>query len=299
VKELGELLSAIGTLLWPIFAFIVFFTYKEEFRTLFRRLRRGKLLGQEVELEESLVALEASAKQAIIEVTARSEAPQAPLQVAAEAQDEMDLAKIIELAAQSPKAALLILASDIERELRVLLASTGWHGGRRVVGLKQGFEMLRETESLPPHVGGSVRLFADMRSRLVHGVAASDDDVLRALDSGLTILKALRAIPHENHVVHHPGVDVFADPDLKQQITDVRAVILESTSPGGATKRLSVYPTTKRHFQKGKPVAWEWNFAKKWGPAWYKDPDSGEVKQAWGGAMEFIGRHLEDLDRDA
>lgn len=298
MKELGELLSAIASLLWPIFAFTVFIAYKEEFRTLLRRLRRGKLLGQEVELEESLVALEASAKQAIIEVAA-SPAEATPEQAPDESsvQDD-DIARIIQLAAQSPKAALLVLAADIERELRILLANTGWHDGRRIVGLKQGFDMLlRETEALPPHVGGSVRLFADMRSRLVHGAAATDDDVLRALDSGLTILKALRAIPQEHHVVQHANVPVFGDAGLTQPLSDVRAVILESTSPGGATKRRDVFPTTRLHFQEGKAVAWEWNLERSFGAAWFRDPDSGEVTQAWGGALEFVGRHLDDLQQ--
>lgn len=296
MKDIGELLSAIGSLLWPIFAFTVFIAYKNEFRTLLRRLRRGKLLGQEVELEESLVALEASAKQAIIEVAASpNEVMPQQAQVPSAAQDD-EVAKIIQLAAQSPKAALLVLAADIERELRVLLVNTGWHGGRRIVGLKQGFDMLlRETEALPPHVGGSVRLFADMRSRLVHGASATDDDVLRALDSGLTILKALRAIPQEHHVVQHANVQVFRDPGLTQPLSDVRAVILESISPGGATKRRDVFPTTKQHFQKGKAVAWEWNSGTSFGIAWYRDPDSGQVTQAWGGALEFVGRHLDDL----
>lgn len=297
MKDFGELLAAIGSLLWPIFAFTVFWSYKEEFRTLLRRLRRGKLLGQEVELEESLVALEASAKQAIIEVATSSAEPSAGQNtIPGSTQEDTAVEKITQLAAQSPKAALLVLAADMERELRVLLANTGWHGGRRVVGLKQGFNMLlRETEALPPHVGGSVRLFADMRSRLVHGVAATDDDVLRALDSGLTILKALRAIPQEHHVVQHADVPIFEDSALTKPLSDVRAVILESTSPGGATKRRDVFPTTKRHFQKGKAVGWEWNLSRKFEAAWYRDPESGEVRRAWAGALEFTGRNLDDL----
>lgn len=294
MKELGGLLSAIGSLLWPLLAFAVFLAYRKEIRSLLRRVRRGKLLGQEIELEESLDKLEASAKQAIVEVAAApTPAPQIPGKGQTN-QDDTSVERIIEQAAQSPKAALLLLASEIERELRLLLASTGWHGGRRAIGLKQGFELLGQTESLPRHVANSLRLFSDMRNRLVHGGAASDDEVLRALDSGLTILKALREIPHEVHNVYRAGVELFTDPELTQSLTDVRGIILESTSSGGA-KQLRIFPTTKRHFQKGNRVAWEWNDGKVWGPAWYRDPDTGQPKQAWQGSMEFTGRQLDEV----
>ena len=61
----------------------------------------------------------------------------------------------------------------------------------------------------------SVDQFWNVRNRLVHGRDATVDDTLRALDSGVTILRAFQAIPRETHIVHHPGVEVFADPHGK------------------------------------------------------------------------------------
>jgi hypothetical protein len=55
-------------------------------------------------------------------------------------------------------------------------------------------------------------------------------------------------------------------------------------------------PTTQTHFQVGKQVSWEWNGKFVLGPAWYRDSETGEVKQAWVGSTEFIGRHLDDLN---
>ncbi len=46
--------------------------------------------------------------------------------------------------------------------------------------------------------------------RSVHGHTASDDDILRAIDSGVTILRALQAIPHEVNIVYHPGVAIYS-----------------------------------------------------------------------------------------
>jgi len=68
MKNLAELLRAISTLLWPAFALWLFFTYKEEIRALLRRIKRGKLFGQEIELEDSLQRLQDTAKQAETEV---------------------------------------------------------------------------------------------------------------------------------------------------------------------------------------------------------------------------------------
>jgi uncharacterized protein with HEPN domain len=35
----------------------------------------------------------------------------------------------------------------------------------------------------------------DIRNRIIHGYEAEDDDVLRALDLGLRVLNAIRALP--------------------------------------------------------------------------------------------------------
>lgn len=297
MKEIAELLTAIGALLWPAFAFTVFLTYRREFGTLLQRIRRGKLLGQEIELEDSLNQLEKSAKAAVIEVAAVTEdvgelSPRPSLDIARE---DTSVQKILEEASKSPKAALLFLAAEVERELRRLLASTGWHQGERVFGLREGFDILQRIDLLPRHVASSVRLFSEMRNRLVHGADATSDDVLRAVDSGVTILKALRAIPHEVNVVHHPGVEIYADASASAPIEGVRGVILETTSPGGANKMLRIFPTTKTHFAKGQRVAWEWNGTRVFGPAWYRDPATSEVKSAWVSSMEFTGRNIEEV----
>ena len=42
-------------------------------------------------------------------------------------------------------------------------------------------------------------------------------------------------------------------------------------------------------------VAWEWSFDNVWSEAWYKDPETNEIKSAWHSAAEFIGRNLDDL----
>jgi|ERR1700730_1636741 len=281
MKEVGELLRAIGALLWPVFAFVIYFTYKEEFRRLFHRIRRGKVLGQEIELEQSLELLQQTAAAAALEVPRGSDADSAD-----------PVREVLETSVRSPKAALLLLASDLDREVRELLASTGWHGGREIEGVRHGFDILDRLRILPANLRNSVQLFTDMRNRLVHGHNATDDDILRAIDSGTTILQAIRSVPRQTHVVLHPGVELFSDEQAKKPMHGIKGLIFETAAPSGERE---IFPTTRTHFERGMRVAWEWNPQNKYGPAWYRDPETNEIKRGWLGSMEFIGRNLDDL----
>lgn len=127
----------------------------------------------------------------------------------------------------------------------------------------------------------------------MHGREASDDAALRAIDSGITILRALRAVPRERHTVLHPGVEVYADPQ-GQQVRE--GVILESRGPDATVMLVHrMFGTSKDHFQKGKRVTWECDLERQFGESWYRDPDTQEMKKAWTGTLDFVGRHLEDL----
>jgi len=78
-------------------------------------------------------------------------------------------------------------------------------------------------------------------------------------------------------------------------LPNVCGLLLETTSPGGTSKEHRIFPTTKTTYQKGERVAWEWNLGKKYGQAWYKDPDTGEIKSAWRGSAEFVGRNFDKI----
>ncbi len=59
MSDWANLLRAIAALLWPIFAFVALFLFRREIRKFLNRIKRGKLFGQEVELEEELKRLDA------------------------------------------------------------------------------------------------------------------------------------------------------------------------------------------------------------------------------------------------
>jgi hypothetical protein len=291
----ANLIRAVAALLWPIFAFVFLWWFRAEIGAILRRLshlRKGKLLGQELELEHELDQLAQSAEKARIE--AATAIPQPDTRNHNRPSNELEL-ELLRDVARSPRITLMLLGAEIEKRVRQLLAATGWHQNISPFPLSKSIDELRRQGTLPEHVSGSLKLFLDVRNKIVHGQLANDDDTLRAIDSGLTVLKAIDSVPTETNVVYHPGVHLYSDSGCSQKMPEVLGVILETTSPGGATKQFRIFPTTRTHFKEGQRVAWEWSFDKTWGPSWYKDPDTGEIRKAWDSSAEFIGRHLDEI----
>jgi hypothetical protein len=295
MQELATLLQAIAALLWPVFAFATLFIFRKQLADLLSRLKKGKLLGQEIELNESLDKLQKAAQVAQSEVAALPQPAPLPKTDAETLQEQTIEQRIIGEAATSPKAALISLAAELERLVREVLATTGHLRGRRFVPIQQAIAEVHGTFGLAAHVPSSLHHFLDVRNRLIHRGEGTDEDILRAIDSGLAILRALQAMPRETNFVHDPNVTVYSDPAVTSPMPGIHGVLLETHSPGGVSKSFRIYPSSQRHFMQGKQVSWEWNMSLVTGPAWYRDPATGEAKEAWGSSAEFIGRHLDEL----
>lgn len=295
MNEWAKLLEAIASLLWPALAFTVVFMFREELGSLLRRIKSGKIFGQEIELDQSLKALSVRAESAAAETPSFvSSLPSAGHDRDVAASDNA-VRKVLDEVPKSPKGALLILGAELERELRELLWQSGWHQGIGKATITRSIEHLEKLGVVPSNLGGSVRLFLEIRNRLLHGYGVTDDEVVRAIDIGLTILKAVLAIPREEHRVYHPGVEVYSDPEGRNRREGIHAVVLQTKSPGGASTQLRVYPSTRTHFKKGSRVSWEWNPTVVIDRSWYKHPDTGAIEPGWGQSMEFIGRNIEDV----
>jgi hypothetical protein len=198
---------------------------------------------------------------------------------------------------RSPKAALLLLSADIERNLRELLAATGWLRGRRVTSIPVGIDMLAEQAPVSMGIREAVRQFSDVRNQIVHGRGVAESDVISAIDSGLKILAAIDAIPREVNVVYHPGADVFSDPDGEHPNPSVKALLVDTTGPtaeGTQETRRRVFATTRTDYKKGQVLSWEWG-GRPFGESWYRHPDTGKIEYAWTGSLEFIGRPLDEI----
>jgi len=58
MEHVAELLQAVASLLWPILVFLVIFLFRQELREIlgqFKRMKRGKFFGQEIEFSDKLV----------------------------------------------------------------------------------------------------------------------------------------------------------------------------------------------------------------------------------------------------
>ena len=290
MAELAALITALAAWKWPTAVVVGLILFRRGISEALGRLRRGKLSKFEFELDR----LEEKG------ATAAAESRELPPESSPKALPPLSEAapgrEVLSQAVESPKAALMLLASDIEQELRELLAATGWQRMQRTTSIPASIERLASETPLPDSVREAVQHFWPVRNRLVHGHDVSDDDVLRAIDTGLLILKSVRAIPREINVVHHPGAEVFSDPQGKAPVSGARALILETTSFDSQKKTLRVYPTTRSdYYVKGKRVAWEWSSRNRYGECWYRDPESGEIKDGWRGSLEFVGRHLDEV----
>jgi len=103
------------------------------------------------------------------------------------------------------------------------------------------------------------------------------------------------ALPRETNIVHHPGVAIYSDPECEHPVTNAKGIILKTTSADGAGVNYPIFPSTRTHFIKGKRVALDWSRENTWWDAWYRDPDTDEIKLAWNSSSEFVGRHLDEL----
>jgi uncharacterized protein YutE (UPF0331/DUF86 family) len=196
--ELTELIKALAALAWPIIVLILVLMFKGRVRDLLsnRRLKRGKILGQEFELEEELNRLEQNTTPyatpyATIPASPSSEPAQAEWQAEVQRQVYDVTRQVLAEAGTSPKAALMSLGAQLESELRRLLQEAEAPVGPRTTW-RDSVAFLRE-RGLPEELLESMMRFRNIRNKIVHGYDASDNDMLRAIDVGLRILNAMRA----------------------------------------------------------------------------------------------------------
>jgi hypothetical protein len=293
----ADILNGFAAVLWPLLIAFAIFIFRDQIASLVRRLRKGKAFGAEAEFDKELAALNVEVNKAKEETGANVEADahdQSSGAIVAEPEARLERpssddirTNVLAEAARSPRLGLMLLSAEIDRLAGRIAAATGQHERRT---LREQLDLWRR--QLPPHTSAAYRLFSHVRNRIVHGSDASEAEILRAIDSGLALYEALASIPIEKNVVAHPGVDIFGDAACTQPL-EGKGLIMETTHQGNKTFR--IYPTTMTHFQPGMRLTWEWNMNRVWGEAWYRDPDTGEIKHAWNSSAEFIGRDLDQL----
>jgi hypothetical protein len=205
---------------------------------------------------------------------------------------EEPIARVHEELQKSTKGALLVVGAQIESELRKLLWATGWISGVGHPSIGKSVAHLVELGVVAPNLASSVKAFLAIRNPLLHGRGVPDSDVAKAVDIGLSILRAVIAVPVGKIKVRHPGVPVFADKEGKVERPGILALLLDAQFQETSTKNLRVYPTRNRDYKVGQRLSHEWNADLVVGPSWYRDISTGEILPAWSESAEFVGRDL-------
>jgi Domain of unknown function (DUF4145) len=208
---------------------------------------------------------------------------------------------LLEEATRSPKAGLILLGGEIERETRNLAASLKVSGhdkrerrGPMATSLMRNISILTDMGVLPKGIFNSLDQFRAVRNEIVHGGRpVSDDDIFRAIDSGLSILRVLKAVPRFRHVVRIPWFTVYSDPQGKNERVDVHGISLESINPGGITKTPRILARRENDLHQGDLVTFDFNPDQSWDASWYIDETSGDIELAWEFCAEFTGQKID------
>lgn len=292
-----SLISALSKILWPLLGFTTLLIFRKEIAEILRRIKKGKMLGQEIELSDSLEELRAYAE--TVKVTTSSIQPPTlePQAEILENIEKDEIKHILDEATRSPRVALITLGGYIELAARRALSSNAPLIPKDAFSATEALDKLNDRfGGLSGNIASSMKLFMEVRNKLVHMREASEDDIISALDSGITILRTLKALPIQTTTVLHTEVPLFSDSECKLE-TFGRGLILEIISPGGIKKNRIIFPTKKSWFKKGQNVSWEWDLGTVWSETWYINPETGEKTKAWLSSGEFTGQSLDHYSK--
>lgn len=302
LRFINEFFRSLAQFLWPIVILVIVKIFRPDISALMSRIRKGKLFGQELELDPAFQKFRDTVEEAGQEIVVSpvTEPPEEPKEEEIETEKEdldKDVSEIFEAAKINPELGIMRLSSIIEKDLRVLAGTLDQLGPRPKVPPTQLMKNLVGKGYLPKHTNESLRMFWDLRNRIVHGRPTPDPrKILAFLDTGLSLLSAIRSIPHEINRVYYPDVDLFADSECQKRRKDVTGLILETIPPNREKVFKRIFPTKKfRYYERGKLVTWEWDLSMVWQETWYIDPDTEEKKIGWDQAAQFIGRHIDEV----
>ena len=98
--------------------------------------------------------------------------------------------------------------------------------------------------------------------------------------------------------VLYTDLPVYSDPECRNQIPDARIAVLLPLDPDDQILELDVVPT-RYSYQPGQIITWELNNKRTWEAGWYRNPDNGQVEQAWTMHVEFIGEVIQPKTLEA
>jgi hypothetical protein len=129
--------------------------------------------------------------------------------------------------------------------------------------------------------------FWDVRNQVIHNQVFNAPLLVSAIDSGIRLLRLLKAIPRPVYVVVGAQVPLYADAACTERL-QIDGVIVEATETDGSKKRM-IYPAGRK-FTFGEIVGWDWEMTKAYSKAFYQEV--GVVKSGWDWSYAFVGKPL-------
>lgn len=278
----------IGHVIWPVLILILVLMYRRDISELFKRITKFKgPAGVEADFRNEVKDLQNESDKASESVNLTEEEKSLPK---GEDADEFDL--IRKRYTEDPKIGIMYLASEIEKESRIL--SKALNISSQYPQL-QAFDLLYEKGYLTKPTLEAIISFRDLRNKIVHGFPVSDtSQLLIVFDSGITILKTLKAIPRHRQFVHKANIELYSDEQCTKIRTDVKGLIIRNITPGGAISSDLPVPSRQNIYKDGMEVSWAWNLKNVWNETWFKDPDSDKIRMGWSSSGEYIGMPIHE-----
>ncbi len=294
LEIMNQLLRFLAKIAWPIVTLIFILKFKCDIKEIFKRLKYAKIFGNEIELE--VIKFKETVEEAREEVC-RNASIIAEVDEKQFYQQDQDENEILEAAKINPKIGIMKLSATLEKEVRILAGSLGQLKPKIKNSAFHLCNSLIEKNYLPLSATKSLKIFWDIRNKIVHGhVLKDDENIPPILDIGLALLRTIKSIPHQINIVCISGIDIYSDSLCINLIKDAKGLILKMIDSSGATIAKRIFPTTNpNHYKFGEKVTWEWNPSKRWAMTWYINPDNNEKTKAWDNSEEFIGRNIEDV----
>lgn len=306
-------IEAVSKLLWPIAAVVIATLFRSQIAELLRRVRKAKVLGNEIELAE-LEELKDATRAAQKDAAKVSAGREAAAKVAAAKLTEtmhpeesalfepQDFPVIMlrwarDHADTEPHTAAGVAFVGLERAMQNALASTGernltYHTMKLAQQIQNRF-------GLSSSFVLAVEKFRVARNAVAHQGRDNfpHDEAREIAKTGVALLELILGLPYPRLYVDQAGMLVYEDKECSRVISGLEGVAIIAPAVSGGTGHIMAVVTDRlRYYKKGHQVVdvWEANARYKW-PLWIRRTDGSASRKVSRDEI-FVGSHIDEVD---